>query len=383
MDINVLKTELATLQAKSANLIDGLKGRNLTDAEATSLQADSNRVMELKGLISFSERNPDGIALKADDGNTEWESFNDDTPVRSGGAKSFIDFSDTGAKSVADRFAAHGIKGIIAAGSSGVPVQFDTRITPLPPRTGGAAGVLSFFEVTKRNSPSYEFLRQKTRTDNAAVVAVGAEKPVSVYEWEKVANNLAVWAHLSQPVDKYLMEDNGELRSYLSAEMRDGLFRKIEANVLSTIAAASGIQTSATAAGYTAAKGFEGVYDALAKLGNVGHTGDLVIVHADDYQVMRLAKDTQNRYFADGPFTGGNPGLWGVNTFIVNSGIAKGTALVLDSSVVGISTDKQGVVLDVNPYTGFSKNELTFRAEGRFAVDVKQPKGVLKLTLTA
>jgi HK97 family phage major capsid protein len=385
MDIKSAEAEISAIQIKATALIDSAKAanRDVTDAEFKQMEADRDRVIQLKAQI-IGMKNADTMA-QVGSASPEFENV-DGTPGAGGSQKKYFDFSADGAKAVAARLASHGVKGIVAAGSSGVATDFDSRVVPLPPRTGGATGLFSFFEVKQRESQKYEYLRQVPvtgRVDNAAVVAPGAEKPVSQYKWENVQGTLSVWAHLSEPVDKYLLEDATELETYLRAEMSDGLFRKVEAGLLSQLAAASGIQTSATSAGFTPQKGFDGVYDAIAKLGTAGNSADLVVVHADDYQVLRLARDADSRYYADGPFEGGNPGLWGVPTFVVTSGVAKGTVLVVDSSAVGISTDRSGVKIDVNPYTGFSTNQLTFRGEGRFALDVKQPKGVLKLTLTA
>lgn len=371
------KSELRALQARMSALVAGAKsaGRELTNPEADELNQGAARAIELKAAIDRGERTAANLAQwGAGDGNGP------DTGVAP--TKGYVDLGASGVRGLAAKLAAPGIKALVAGGSSGIAVAFDPSPKPLG-NTGPAAGLLSFFEMTRRPSASYKFLRQTVRTSNAAVVAAGGTKPTSTYTVAEVPGTLAVIAHLSEYVDKYLLEDNGELEAFLTTELGNGVIRKAETETLAAILGTSGIQTLATAAGYTPAKGFDAIYQAKVLAGTAGYNPDLVILNATDYQTLRLAKDGSQNYYGGSPFgAGDNPGLWGDQTF-VSPGIAQGTALVLDSRTVGISIDGRGIALDMDAATGFDKNQVRFRSEGRFATDVKQPAGIVKVTFTA
>lgn len=372
------KSELKTIQARMAVIVDGYKsGGNLSDEQATELQELNDRATELKAAILRAEKSAANMHAVAG------EPIDHEGDRSIHGAKGYLDFSPARVKSLAKSIANPGIKALIAGGSSGTAVPLDPKPVPLG-LTGPNAGFLSLFKTVQRTTPSYKYLRQTARASNAAVVAPGALKPTSVYTATEVTNSLAVIAHLSEQVDKFLLEDSDELEQFLATELTNGVIRKAEAEAISTILGTSGILTYATSADYTPAKGFDGIFSGMAKLGTVGgFTANLVVINSADYETLRLAKNGENDYYGGGPFTGGpNPGLWGVTTF-VTSGIAEGTALVLDTDTIQISTDNKGIRTDVDAATGFDKNQVRFRTEGRFATDVKQPSGILKVTLTA
>jgi hypothetical protein len=57
---------------------------------------------------------------------------------------------------------------------------------------------------TQPASPAYSFLQQTVRTDAAAPVAVGAAKPVSDFQTQRICGRAQVVATLSNPVDRFL-----------------------------------------------------------------------------------------------------------------------------------------------------------------------------------
>jgi HK97 family phage major capsid protein len=88
---------------------------------------------------------------------------------------------------------------------------------------------------------------------------------------------------------------------------------------------------------------------------------------------------------AGSPFAATNGaanGLWGLSV-LVSSDVADNTALVLDTSQVGISTDRQGIETVWDAISGFAENEVRARTEGRFGYDVFSPAAITKVTFTA
>lgn len=366
--------ELKALQAKNSALIVEVKasGRNLSDAEVADLDKDADRITELKGIIARGEKNTASMARFSEPTNSD--GFGDDSE-----AKGYL--SASGLQAAVRKSAAPGIKALVAGGSTVTA----TELSPSPLQAGSfdSLGLLSLIQVKRRNTPKYSYVRQTVRTNAAAVVAAGATKPTSTFTVASVDNSLAVYAHLSEYVDKYLLEDSDDLRRFLEAELRDGVYRKVTADAIAAFAATSGVQTVVTSAGYTPAKGADGIYDAASKVSQLGFSPNLVILPVATYDGIRTSKSTTGEYLGGNPFEGGaRQGLWGFPT-LVSPDVAAGTALVLSTDAVGISTDNQGVVTDWDTQTGFDKNQLRARSEGRFAFDVFQPAAIAKVTFTA
>jgi HK97 family phage major capsid protein len=84
-----------------------------------------------------------------------------------------------------------------------------------------------------REPPTFAYLRQTTRTNNAAPVADGATKPTSVYGLTRAEDRLRVIAHLSEPINKYHLEDAADLRVFVDNELGYGLDLAVEQQLLS------------------------------------------------------------------------------------------------------------------------------------------------------
>ena len=79
----------------------------------------------------------------------------------------------------------------------------------------------------------YRYLRQTTRTNNDAPVAAGALKPTSVYGLTQVDGRLHVIAHLSEPMDKFLLQDTSSLADFVRLEMVSGIHSAVETQLVS------------------------------------------------------------------------------------------------------------------------------------------------------
>lgn len=95
-----------------------------------------------------------------------------------------------------------------------------------------ATGLLDVLPTKQHTSAEYAYLRQTTRTNNAAVVAEGAAKPTSVYSVVRVEQSLVVVAHLSEGIPRYWLLDNSALQTFVEAEMTFGLQLAVEAKAL-------------------------------------------------------------------------------------------------------------------------------------------------------
>jgi HK97 family phage major capsid protein len=148
-----------------------------------------------------------------------------------------------------------------------------------------------------------------------------------------------------------------------------------------------------TAAGLTAVKAMEGIFNQITALRSQSFVEpDAIVINPTDWQTIRLGKDNQGQYFAGGPFTGayGNAGpsnvyqIWGLPV-VVTTAIAQGTVLVGGFKECAQVFRRQGVTLEMtnSNVDDFVNNLITLRAEERLALAVYRPAGFGKVTLTA
>jgi len=102
--------------------------------------------------------------------------------------------------------------------------------------------LLDVLPTKQHTSAEYAYLRQSVRTNSAAIVAVGAAKPISVYSVVRVENSLQVIAHLSEGIPRYWLLDNQALEQSWTASC-GSVWAGRGGKVLADINATSGIQT--------------------------------------------------------------------------------------------------------------------------------------------
>jgi HK97 family phage major capsid protein len=277
-----------------------------------------------------------------------------------------------------------GRKALVETGSvlTSIPVTGDTVPLGRP-----ATSVLDFLALIRHESPTFKTMRQVTRTNGAAVVPAGGTKPTSVYTIAGVDNELAVVAHLSEPLDKYLLQDSANLERFIADEMLYGLGLAVEAEILNgdgTAGHIAGIlSTSGTQAVPAGADDVVTLRAALTALEAAGHEGSVFMLNPVDWEKIETKRNTSGNFDLGGPVDRAARTVWGVPV-VVSSAVAVRTAVVLDASAVAVDTDQQGIeTLWDSSGVLFDKNQLKARTEGRFSVSVFQPLGVAEITLPA
>lgn len=309
----------------------------------------------------------------------------------------FLDFTTAGVKALASRVAKNmapgGAKALAPSGTTLEPLGL-TNTTPF---TLGKLpnSLLDVLRVEQHNSPGYGYLRQVTRTNNAAPVAEGATKPTSVYGVTRIEDKLEVVAHLSEPVQQYWLSDNTSLQTFIQTELIYGLRSAVENQILngsgvdpqlSGILATSGIQVQAAimdSVEPTQVNMIETLRSAIKQAEVAGYNADLIVLSANDWFWIEGLKDADGRYLLDYGLGGdrANRKLLGAQVVTV-PGLAAGTGLVLDRTVLNVDTDHDGIQIAWAAVgTDFETNNIRARVEGRFNVSVTAPMGVVKVTL--
>jgi HK97 family phage major capsid protein len=271
-----------------------------------------------------------------------------------------------------------GSKAIAPSGATVVGTEF----TADPVALGQpATSLLDVIPVIQHSTPELSYLRQTTRTNNAAVAAPGTQKATSVYSVTKITNSLAVIAHLSEGIPRHWLIDNSSLEAFLDNELRYGLQVAVEAKVLTDVNGTSGIQIQAYATSVltTLRKG-------ITKLEQNGYTASAFVLTSADWEGVELALASQTAIeHLSLPYDPATRRLFGVPV-TTSLAQAAGVGHVLATGAVALDTDNRGVDVQWSENAtadSFGKNLVFARCESRYATSVFSPLGVVTLDLTA
>ena len=181
-----------------------------------------------------------------------------------------------------------------------------------------ALSLLDVIPVIQHSTPELSYLRQTTRTNNAAVVAAGALKPTSVYTVTRIEDSLDVIAHLSEGIPRHWLLDNASLEAFLDNELRYGLAVAVEAKVLADVNGTSGIQTQAYATSVLAT-----LRKGITKLETQGYNAGAYVLNPTDWEGVELALSSTNSIEHQGlPYDASRRTLFGVPIVTTNAAAA-------------------------------------------------------------
>jgi HK97 family phage major capsid protein len=398
------KKELAELKARLSAIVGGVKasGRDLTDDEVKTLEEGNTRMGELKAAIERADRNAE---LMASLGNLDEEAKGDQA-----GADGVKD-----AKTLGEHFVKSGaqerfVKGVGQRTASAPEFKAATDVNTSDFGNGVSQGKVQYGGVvdtplrrltvanllgsgTMQNT-TLQYWVQGTVEGSPSTVAENGLKPSVHFNFAPVTEAMSKIAVITKVSDE-AMSDTDYLVSVINSQLVGRLQIVEEDQLLNGNGTSpnlrgllnrSGIQTYATSATYTENKAFDGIFHALTLVstGSAQETADAIVINPVDYEKLRLAKDGNDNYRAGGPFTGGNPSLWGVRT-VVTPAIAAGTVLVGAFGTAAQLFRKGGIQVDSTNSNedDFTHNRVAIRAEERVLLAVYRPAAFVKVTLTA
>jgi len=379
-----MEAERADLLAKASLITDGAKvaARGLTSQERTDVAEHLARVDEIDTTIKAGDADQARLKKLA-------QLSGDFTQEGKG-------YFQLNAKAIAaDLLGARngqgqpmGIKALVGAGEStvGIPLLSET-----PVDQGKIA--LSLLDVLPAVQVPREFsyLRQTARTNNAAVVASGALKPTSVYTLERIEEHLRVIAHLSEPIDKFWLEDSAALEGFVGGELVYGLGLGLENQVLNGtgvgdfltgLNVTSGIQTQAFTTDMirSARNGLTMAQTA------VGEGPGFYVFNPLDWAVVELttvgSAYAMNSGGASVPVDQAARRLWG-QPVVLSNAQAAGFCLYAQRESVSLYANGSIKVEWNTSGDDFTHNLLRARCEGRFGFAVPRPLGVVRIDLAA
>lgn len=233
---------------------------------------------------------------------------------------------------------------------------------------------------------SYSWLAQSVRTENAAVVPSGGLKPTSTVSLVKKEGRLRVIATLSEPIDKFVLEDNSALGNWVSLELTGAVQTALEAQVLSGdgvgdnltgLANTSGIQVFTSAVGNT--DKLVEMRKAVTKLETAGESPAVFILNPGDWEGIATKRNASGEFDTGSAIDPEKRTAWGVPVSISTS-LAANSYYLLGENAAVIGRDASIHTEWATPGDMFQRNQVQARTEGRFNLEVVRPVAVLKGT---
>lgn len=247
--------------------------------------------------------------------------------------------------------------------------------------------IRSLFGAETINGTSLKYFVLGTTEGAPAETAEGAQKPQFHVPYTPVTESLAKIAGWYYETDE-LLDDNDFLRSSIDNRGLFELDNAVESWLVTKLLGTSGIQTLAPAGSALAA---DDLFKAMTNVKQAtNYDADAIVINPADYQLLRLAKDSNLQYYGGGYFYGpyGNaavseqPGIWGLRT-VVSTAVSQGTVLVGAFRAGGSVVTKAGEGVSVEVVTGDhddrTSNRVTVVVEERLLLATRVPAAFVKV----
>ena len=234
------------------------------------------------------------------------------------------------------------------------------------------------------NSNVLNYYEETTFTNAAATVAEGDPKPESALAWTErtdAIRKIATWI----PMTSEFMEDNAGVRSTVEGRLRFMLARAEENQLLNGDGTAPNISGILDRSIQTVAStnDIDALYRAITEIRVDGQAEPTaIVIHPLSYANIRLSKDSNNRYYGDGPFGAlAADRLWGLPVRVTPL-IAEGTALVGAFRPFATVFRKGGVrvVASTEHASYFIENKVALLVEERIGLQVTRASAFCTVT---
>ena len=235
------------------------------------------------------------------------------------------------------------------------------------------------------SSSAVEYLKHTGFTNNAGVVAEGAAKAESTFEFDLATANVVTIAHWTKITDQ-LAADAPAVTAYINAKMLYGLQLKVDNQIISgtgTSTQLGGFLKSGNHTDYSSAvtvpTGANLMDFALlikTKLDTLGYPPKVLLLNPEDWAGLALLKDAQKRYLLGGPAGVTTKSLWGLPVE-TSASVPSGKYIMADFALGSTIYDRQEVALEIDREgDDFRKNLLTIRVERRLGLGVEDAAAI-------
>lgn len=235
------------------------------------------------------------------------------------------------------------------------------------------------------STSAVEYLKNTGFTNNAGVVAEGAAKAESTFEFDLATANVVTIAHWTK-ITEQLAADAPAVTAYINAKMMYGLQLKVDNQIISgtgTSTQLGGFLKSGNHTDYSSAvtvpTGANLMDFALlikTKLDTLGYPPKVLLLNPEDWAGLALLKDAQKRYLLGGPAGVTTKSLWGLPVE-TSASVPSGKYIMADFALGSTIYDRQEVALEIDREgDDFRKNLLTIRVERRLGLGVEDAAAI-------
>ena len=291
---------------------------------------------------------------------------------------------------------------LFEAAKSGQALRIDTKAVATSATLGGApvhyvAGMVSFLREPTRVANLMPTVAADASTIDyyvlaggtaAAAVSEGGAKPESTVTASLKSLPMSKVAHWAQATSEALA-DFPSFMQVLESDLVAGLILAESNQILNGsgvapnmlgILNASGILTQVTVAATDPLIALSTAITTLRTGSSFIADPTAIVMHPADLNKIRTLKASgSGQFIAGNPFEAGPSTVWGIPV-TTTTAIAVGTALVADFNALGAVYVREGINLQVDPYSQMTSNITRIVCEERLAVAVVRPTAALKLT---
>lgn len=250
--------------------------------------------------------------------------------------------------------------------------------------------------ITRRGtrSDTIEYVRQTSRTNNAAPVAEATAsgggtgtKPESAFALEIVTTVVKTIAHWI-PATKRALSDALQVRGIIDDELIEGLLDEMADQILNGDGLGENFTGIAATTGTTQQAWDTNILTTTRKartkvrtVGRASPTG--YVLHPTDWETIDLLQDNEARYYFGGPSVLGTPRLWGLPV-AEEERKTQGEGLVGDMRQC-VLWDRADASISVSDSHAdfFIRNLVAILAEQRAGFGIRRPAALVEIDLTA
>jgi HK97 family phage major capsid protein len=237
-------------------------------------------------------------------------------------------------------FKSQGGKALVsgAGATTGDVVIIDDRQAGIVDLPRNPRAILPLVATGTTDSDTVEWVELTSRVNNAAERAEAATTTDTAADAPESGFVLTIRETSVREIKHYIpatrigVADAGQLRTIIDSELLEGLQDRLELQILAGNGTApnlrgilntAGIQTQARGADPQA----DAVYKAITKILLANYVPDAVVLNPNDWQTVRLTKDTAGGYTFGPPSAGDTLQMWG-HPVRLSANLTTGTGLV-------------------------------------------------------
>ena len=262
---------------------------------------------------------------------------------------------------------------------------------------GRVQTILQLIRTEPAVGDAFSYLRETRRDHQASPVEVGEKKPVSVYELERIDDRIRTIAHLSEGISRNWLSDAPMLGKYIDGALREGLILELEYQILQGTATGEDLPGILNAAGVVV-QAFDTdimrtARRAITALELQPINPTAWAIHPQDWESFELLTETTGSYLLkDGtrvlPVDRAKRQLWGLPVGLT-LGLNQGTAILANWPTAVTLLEREATrvdwsvafhvpagAYDAEDASGFERNLVKFRCEGRWGLSINRPSAI-------